>query len=127
MTYYKKVGRKYIPVKESEDWCGWPEGDYLVSIRPSHTSIQQCLQPEFANVEAALTLAAEAMTKAMGKQLMGRPGFRLVSHEEQCAWEALKKARGRDVTLHIPSPYDIVQAGVDVLRDEIHKRRGQVQ
>ena len=33
-TLYKKVGRRYRPVAEHEEWGSYPEGAHLVMCRP---------------------------------------------------------------------------------------------
>jgi len=123
-TYYKKVGRRYIPVAESETWGTWTEGDYLVNIRPSCRSVVRCLEPEFANVEAALMVAQEGMARAIAQKAAGEPATQPIDPDEQAVWDELRRIRGERATLWLPSAHALAQAGIGAVREAIKARRG---
>jgi hypothetical protein len=42
MTYYKKVGRKYLPI-QTHEIEGWGEGLYLITQTPNNKETLSCL------------------------------------------------------------------------------------
>jgi hypothetical protein len=50
-TLYKKVGRRYRPVAEHEEWDSYPEGAHLVVCRPGSTMRRFGIEPDRAGVE----------------------------------------------------------------------------
>jgi len=54
-VFYRKVGKRYIPVAESDVMSrGMPSGCYLVIVQPGLQTYRICLNPEYANFVAAM-------------------------------------------------------------------------
>ena len=65
-THYKKVGRRYEPVSDSEAYRGLSNGCWLVTIDKGCTTIRQAVQPNMS----ALQFAALMMSNKISKYLM---------------------------------------------------------
>jgi DNA-dependent RNA polymerase auxiliary subunit epsilon len=52
-TLYKKVGRRYKPVAEHEEWDSFPEGAHLVVCSPGSTLRRFNIDPDRAGLLAA--------------------------------------------------------------------------
>ena len=52
-TLFKKVGRRYRPVAEHEEWDSYPEGAHLVVCRPGSTLRRFRINPDTASLLAA--------------------------------------------------------------------------
>ncbi len=121
-TLYEKRGRNYRPVAESETYSSLTEGWYLVHVRPGTTSVKRLIEPAYAELEAAIKVATDAMVDAMReRQVPTGPDVRHVPEHRRekyrRAWEAWKAIVG-DVPLYFEgvSMHDIVKAGLDAVR-----------
>lgn len=128
-TLYEKRGRRYYPVAEQQVFDSIPGGHWLVSVYPGVRTQRRILEPSIAEAEAAIEQAAEAMVAAMNEA--NRPtfdlrrtvagGYRAVTPEETERYKRAYKAWS-DIVGDQPlcfngvSMYDVVQAGIDVLR-----------
>ena len=54
MVYYEKRGRRYYPVAEDITLTAYPEGDYLISVKPGATASRKTIQPDFAAIDFAI-------------------------------------------------------------------------
>ena len=52
-TLYKKVGRRYKPVAEHEEWDSYPAGAHLVICQPGSTMRRFGIEPDRAGLLAA--------------------------------------------------------------------------
>lgn len=65
-TLYKKVGRRYRPVAEYEEWDSYPAGAHLVVCSPGSTLRRFSIDPDRAGLLAAAEpLRAEIRTLVM--------------------------------------------------------------
>ncbi len=60
-TLYKKVGKRYRPVAEHEEWDSYPEGAHLVVCRPGSTMRRFNVDPDRAGLLAAAERLREAL------------------------------------------------------------------
>ena len=63
--FYKKVGRRYVPVSEydSELLDGFPQGNHLVQVYPGGGSRRFNIEPALAPMIAAGRFAQDAITR----------------------------------------------------------------
>lgn len=82
MTYYEKRGRRYYPVAEDITLNAYPEGDYLISVKPGCTSSRRTIQPDHAAIDFATFHFTEILRDEIHKhmQLNLGPNF---SKEDQ--------------------------------------------
>lgn len=127
-TLYEKRGSRYVPVAEYETQPYWGAGYWLVHVQPGLRTTKSLLDPEFAEVEAAMQLASDAMVTAMEEEARRKiPAYQvsdivLTKHEK--AWAAYKEAMGDEYT-HVfkgASMYSIVEAGIAALRKALENK-----
>lgn len=88
-TYYKKVGRKYLPLTEFET-AGLMEGFYLVEKKPGCTSYYAQVRPAFAEIDAAIKRRSDQMVKILDQHMKARPHHKLTK-KQLADWEALNE------------------------------------
>ena len=118
-VFYKKVGRKYVPISEynSEFIDSLRYGTHLVMSYPSGQSTRCNIEPDFAAMIAAGHYAEDAISKAIMKAQDMRPhqGEALTPEQHQ-AWEAFVEVMGdRGRYIEIPSAREATEAGVKAM------------
>ena len=115
-TLYKKVGRRYKPVAEHEEWDSYPAGAHLVICQPGSTMRRFSIDPDRAGLLAAAEpLRAEIRTLVMELHRM-RPTRRPVTQAQADAWHAFERAMGNDgYVVENASVGEIADAVVDLI------------
>ena len=113
-TFYKKIGRKYIPVSEYNDELtdSFTYGSHLVTVNNNSYSRRK-IEPALAPVVAASLYAKDVITKAVMDATALRPATSPLTEEQRAAWEALEKAFGN--TKHSLTWQSAVGVADDVL------------
>lgn len=121
-TLYKKVGRRYKPVAEHEEWDSYPEGAHLVVCSPGSTLRRFNVDPDRAGLLAAAEpLRAQIRALVMELHKM-RPTRRPVTLAQQAAWRRFQKAMGGDgYWVEYASVGEIADAVVDLIVTEAGK------
>lgn len=118
-TLYEKVGRRYVPVHDTEAYRGLPAGDWLVSVRGGLTTVRRLVEPDHAAFLAAARVAEDAMLGALRRASEARPQKGRLTGKEQRAFAAWKEVMGEEtMMLTRDSAYDIVQAGIEAVKAE---------
>jgi len=113
--FYKKDGRKYIPVSEYDSKFpdSYRYGSYLVSSSPNSLSRRQ-VDPAFVLMYAATYYSEDAIAKVLRDASAVRPNRAPLTQEQLDAWNALNAAFGEDAqALTWPAAYDAVRAAGD--------------
>lgn len=121
-TLYKKVGRRYRPVAEHEEWDSYPAGAHLVVCSPGSTLRRFDIDPD----RAGLLAAAEPLRSQIRALVMDlhkmRPTRRPVTMEQKAAWHAFERAMGHDAyCVEYASVGEIADAVVDLIVKEAGK------
>jgi hypothetical protein len=122
-VFYKKVGRKYVPVSEYDSTLldALPKGAHLVLCYPGGRSTRYNIDPDFAPMIAAGRYAEEAVSKSLMASSEIRPAaWDKFSAKDQRLWTAIKSCipkEHRYMYTH-GSAYDAVQAGVKAMSVE---------
>ena len=121
-TLYKKVGKRYKPVAEHEEWDSYPEGAHLVVCRPGSTMRRFDIDPDRAGLLAAAEpLRDQIRTLVMELHRM-RPTRRPVTQTQADAWRRFQKAMGNDsYCVEYASVGEIADAVVDLIVKEAGK------
>ena len=120
-TLYRKEGRRYVPVAESDTWGSLPQGFHLLAVQPGIRSTRFNVDPCYADVLAALKACREDVMAAWNKASEARPEKTLLTPRERKALAAYKEIAGVDsLVLQRPSASDIV----DALELALMKRMG---
>ena len=117
-TLYKKVGKRYKPVAEHEEWDSYPEGAHLVVCRPGSTMRRFDIDPDRAGLLAAAEPLREqirALVVELHRMRM-LPTKRPITLKQRQAWETFKGVMGQDgYLLEYPSVAAIADAVVDLI------------
>lgn len=124
-TFYKKVGRKYVPVREydSELMSAFPKGAHIVICYPGGKSTRYNIDPNYAAMIAAGYVAEEAICdkilEASRLRLPSSSQQRELTPEEKEAWDNLIRVFGDQTRqLEWPSIREFVAAGVKAMQEE---------
>lgn len=126
-TYFKKQGRRYIPVAESEvRWESMPLGTHLVDVKPGCTTWMYNVEVDNAKVLKAMLTAKEAMTKALMDANHMEPKTIDVPERDKekymQAWKAWSEIVGEMPLVFAGlSPAELVDAGIKALKEELDK------
>ena len=126
-TFYKKVGRKYVPVYEYDQTLmdSFPKGNHVVMCYPGGQSRVYSNDPNYAALIAASRVARDPMHDAIHEATkMHRDQYEgyILEPEQQKAWEHLVEVLGdRGRILHYKSVHDIADAGIKALEAEAAK------
>ena len=124
ITYYKKEGRKYIPVYEydQELMDAYPKGTHIVMCYPGGQSTRYNINPNHAAMIAAGRVAEDAISTALMEASKVQTKRSPISDEERAAWHHLIEVWGDEArTLHWPSARSIAEAGVKAMCEEAEK------
>lgn len=126
--FYKKVGRRYVPVSEydSEFVDALPKGTHLIMSYPGGKSTRYNIDPNYAAMIAAGRVAEDAMASALVKagelRLGSNERKRSITPEQKAAWENLVKEFGDGAKqLEWPSAREVAEAGIKAMSEEAEK------
>lgn len=123
-VFYKKVGRRYMPVSEYDSnlMDAMPKGAHITLVYPGGSSTRYNVDPNYAAMIAAGRVAEDAISSAVVKAIELRPHNQPVTEEQRKAWDNLNKAFGSSITyLEHPSAREIAEAGVKAMQLEADK------
>jgi pyruvate kinase len=121
-TWFRKVGRKYVPIVEAEkyDYITMPaEGFTLAHRKGGATQWEYAVKPDNAGFLAAAMVARTAMEEAIRQAATYRPSGPIPYTKKQLAIiEKFKVDMGiyKPLWWEQTSARDIVQAGIDAVR-----------
>ena len=122
--FYKKEGRKYVPVYEydSDLLDAMPHGNHLIMCYPGGKSTRYNIDPNHAAMIAAGRVAEDAISQAIYQASELKPKERPITPRQREAWEELKKAFGDEFfSLTFPSSRDLAEVGVKAMMEEAEK------
>ena len=122
--FYEKVGRRYVPVQEYDEYLmdGLPYGNHMIMVYPGGQSTRYNVNPALAPMIAAMRVAEDKMSEAVRKASEMRPCKKELTVDQQRAWQRLNKSMGDDIyTLEVSSSRDIAEAGVQAMQQEADK------
>ena len=88
-VFYKKVGRRYVPVSEydSELLDAFPKGTHIVMSYPSGKSTRYNIDPNYAAMIAAGRVAEDAIAQSIQHSTELRPMNREMDEDLQQRWK----------------------------------------
>ena len=122
--YYEKRGRRYVPVAEYDnDYLdSFPKGATLVICRPGSNSRRFNIDPSYAALIAAGTVAEDAISAAIVRATDIRPKRRPITPEQKAAWEHLVEVFGPEArALEWPSAREACEEAVKAMTKEAEK------
>ena len=123
--FYKKQGRRYVPVSEYDNELldALPKGDHLVSVYPGGGSRRYRIDPALAPMIAAGRYAEEAITRKIQEATELRPMNREIDEETQRKWKRFISTVPEDFRYMFThgSARDAAEAGVQAMTEEAEK------
>lgn len=132
MLYYKKHGRRYVPIAETIDMYAYKEGNYIVSIKPGIQSIAKVLDPDYATVSAAIKEFRDELSAKLDEASrlkladQWEAGDKNKRQEAHAKLKTLMDEIGTDV-LWQDSPNAIIDAVAETLEKKIHERHVAIE
>jgi hypothetical protein len=125
-VFYKKVGRRYVPVAEydQEHLDSFPQGHHLVSVRPGVSSRRFKIDPALGPMIAAGIYAEDAISKSImdASALRVPERHKPLTPEQLAAWKALAETFGEErYALEWCSYREAAEAGVKAMQQEAEK------
>lgn len=122
--FYKKVGRRYVPVYEYDQTLmdSFPKGSHLVICYLNGQSTRYNINPAYAPMIAAGRVAEDKISEAIRKASDMRPKRAPITKAQQEAWENLVKEFGEDARmLEWPSAREVAEEAVKAMQIEADK------
>lgn len=122
--FYKKVGRRYVPVSEYDQTLmdALPKGTHLIQVYPGGQSTRYNIDPNYAAMIAAGRVAEDVISKALMRASDLRPKKAPINEEQRIAWENLVKAFGEEARcLEWPSAREACEEAVKAMEQEAEK------
>ena len=120
-VFYKKVGRRYVPVYEYDQTLmdALPKGTHLIQVYPGGKSTRYNVDPAYAPMIAAGRVAEDVISKELMKASDLRPKSSPISEEQQQAWANLVKVMGPEAKcLEWPSAREACEKAVEAMMHE---------
>ena len=115
-TLYKKVGSRYHPAANYEEWDSCPEGAHLVVCSPGSTLRRFNINPDRAGLLAAAEPLRDQIRALVVELHKMRPTRRPVTMQQAAAWRRFQKAMGNDAyAVEYASVGEIADAVVDLI------------
>lgn len=122
--FYKKRGRKYIPVSEYDHdlLSSVPEGTHLVICRPGLRSTRYNIDANYAALIAASFVAREKIISSLFDSANKyTPSREPLTPEQIELWEKLNASFGENITLQRSSFAEIADKATEVMQEEANK------
>lgn len=122
--FYKKVGRRYVPVYEYDQVLldAFPKGTHLVDVYPGGASRRYNIDPNYAAMIAAGRVAEDAISKVIMRASDLRPKRAPLTEGQRTAWDNLIKEFGEDARcLEWPSAREACESAVKAMQVEADK------
>ena len=126
--FYKKVGRRYVPVSEydSDLTYALPKGNHLISVHPGGSSTRYNVNPNHVAMIAACRVAEDAISKKIMDATEIRRQTRNketpLTPEQHAAWNHLVEVFGPDAKqLEWPSARECAERAVEAMMTEAEK------
>ncbi len=123
-TFYEKVGRRYLPVREYDQTLmdAFPKGAHLVICYPGGQSTRYNVDPNYAAMIAAGRVAEDAISKALMRASDLRPKSAPLTDEQRAAWSRLVEVMGPEAKcLEWPSAREACEEAVRAMQEEADK------
>ena len=126
ITYYKKVGRRYVPVYEYDQKLmdSLPKGTHMICVYPGGKLTRYNVDPAYAPMIAACRVAEDKISEVIRKATDLRAASKetTLTEEQLRCWDALNKAFGeKSHALQWPSAREACEEAVKVMQIEAEK------
>lgn len=124
-TFYKKEGRRYVPVYEydSELMDAFPRGSHVVICYPGGKSIRYNIDVNYAAMIAAGRLAEDTISSEIVKAGELRPHNKAISQKSRDLYDRFIDSLDDDERFYIEraSAREMAERAVNVMQEEANK------
>jgi len=123
-TFYEKVGRRYVPVREydSELHNAYPRGTHVTVVTPGVSSTRYNIDPDYAALIAASMVAYDHICKVIVDHSRLKPTKEPITREQKELWDQLSQSLDISVLpLYRASVAESVRVGTDAMIREADK------
>jgi len=116
-TLYRKIGKRYYPVREEVGPDSFPDGAHLVIVSPGGTrTIKYSIDPPYSELLAAAEVMRDEMVGVLIKEgkTVGH-GKDELTKEQVKVWEEWNRVCGGCGTVKYLSAVEVVDAGINAL------------
>jgi len=121
-VFYKKQGRRYVPVSEYDNELldSFPKGDHLVSVYPGGGSRRYNIDPALAPMIAAGRYALDEISDKIRQATELRPVNREMTEEDNRRWKEFIKTMPDDMRFMMThgSAREAAEAGVKAMTEQ---------
>ena len=110
-TLYRKVGRRYEPVHDSEAYNGLSNGCWIVKVENGCTSIRKAVEPNFAAIQFATMMMSNKICKYLGDVSSARPTTMPYTKKQKEIFKLMQSLPDEDRLLYWQ--YDSLQGMAD--------------
>lgn len=111
MTLYKKEGRKYIPVADTEALAGLDNGCWMVNIQNGSTQCRRAVEPATAAFEFAALLKSQKICDYLFEASKARPQNREYTKKQKQIIKQMSELPDKDKLMYWE--YDSIQGMAD--------------
>jgi hypothetical protein len=125
-VFYKKVGRRYVPVSEYNDNLldALPEGVTMVYVKPGVTSYVYRVEPDFEAVDAALEVMKDDIINIFVELMELKPKSPTLTERQRELWNELKGSfNEQDFYCIRESMYDMARGLQNKIKDKIKEQQ----
>jgi hypothetical protein len=126
-VFYKKVGRRYIPVSEYDSDLSYalPKGTHMISVYPGGSSTRYHVDPALGPLIAAGRFAEEAISNVIYQATEMRPAATEITPSQRTAFNAFLETMPRHSQDRYLVTYgscrEATEAGVKAMQAEADK------
>lgn len=110
-TLYRKIGRRYESVHDSEAYNGLPNGCWLVQVENGCTSIRKAVEPNFAAIQFATMMMSNKICKYLSDVSSARPRNMPYTKKQKEIFKLMQNLPDKDRLLYWE--YDSLQGMAD--------------
>ena len=121
-VYYKKEGRKFVPVSyyDSKMCDAVTEGATLIVKQKNLTMRRRNVDIDYAPILAATMATKESLSNTLIKASEARPHRKQLTEEELADWQSLIDKHGDNFQyIEYPSAYESVEAALEFLAKQV--------
>jgi hypothetical protein len=120
MTLYKKEGRRYVPVHDTEGYYGLGNGCWLVQVDKGCTSIRKAVEPNMAALKFATLIKSRKICDYLSEVSKARPHSKKLTKKQLQIFKMFDNLPNKDKLLYwqYDSLQDMAENIIKLILDE---------
>ena len=124
--FYKKVGRKYVPINDPCAWDGLSEGVWIVTVKPGVKTARIQVLEDFDGLSSALESFKQDLIDSMYDASTAKPSKEMTKSEKK-HWDEYVAKAGKDVLAYFSYAglYGIAENAIKLFNEKINSRKNK--